>query len=368
MRYFFLSLLSFTGVSLPAQVTRKFMGEIVKQYEKSSSYLRDVKGAPSARDTAYLVPQFDRFTAMISSVYEDADFNQKKVILYYKTMLEIRMGYMYAAGHYDTDAYQRFYKLAQIGMAYITQPGWFPVKYETDSLEYTLDRTYVTQVESIFYLDLLRTALNSGSWSGARSAYIDIRSSGTLSHLDKYVASGTYLFSIINGKKIADMSTAEKDDLFEIYVENIRQLGALDAKDKDPLVVNKKADYEARYNEVMELTQPWEPVRKALAYEKLGTMYWGIKDTAKASFFFTNVMNTDYYFGAGNLYAAAEVAIATKDKNLCVRVAGKYLEDPGIDKECYHLSVIGHLYEVAGNMTEAKNYIRKSNKCGKRNR
>ncbi|MFM6926334.1 MAG: hypothetical protein ACKOU7_12585 [Ferruginibacter sp.] len=363
-RISFLAVLFITS-SVYAQVTGKFMGEILKQYEKCSIYLQGVNGSPSGKDTEYLVPQSDRFTAMASSVYEDADLNQKKMILYYKTMLDIRMGYMYAEGHYYKDAYYRYYKTAAEGMRYITQPRWFPLKYQTDSMEYTLDRTYVTQIESLFYLDLLNTALISDDWAGARGAYNDMKASTAMSHYNNYVASSAMISFMVKHKKIADMVDKEKDDLFELYADNIRQLGAFDNSDNQKFAGDPKIDYEKRCKEVLDLTRYWETNRKANADAKLGAIFWYVKDTVRSRSCFTDALNAGFYFGTSNMDAAADVAIATQDKDLCVKVAENLKEDPGIDKECYWLMKIADLYETAGNLSAAKEYRRKSHACAK---
>lgn len=368
MRCILLPLLIFVTMSASAQVTRKFMGELVNQYNKCISYLQGIEGAPSNKDTAFMVQQTDLFNAMANSVYEDADLNQKKALLYYSTILEFRMGYMYVEGEYWADSYERFYKPAETGMKFITQPGWFPVVYETDSLEYTLDRNYITKIEFIFYTDLLHAALESGNWQGAKEAYSTILRTYKMPVYTKFIASGAMIKHVTSKKTIEAMSFDEKDELVKYYAENIASLGQFDEAAMQKLNKSNKVDYatlyNGQYNDVMKLLPQTNPKWRTHNYEDIGIAYYDAKDTAKARDFFMAALNTNERMESLTLNIAADIAMKKMDKEMGLKVIENLKEYHSWDP--YELESIGSLYRtIFDDKKSANKYFREANKARK---
>lgn len=344
------------------------MGELVNQYNKCLSYLQGIEGAPSNKDTAFIVQQTDRFNAMANSVYEDADLNQKKALLYYSTILEFRMGYLYVEGKYWADAYERFYKPAETGMKYITQPGWFPLVYETDSLEYSLDRSYITQIEFIFYTDMLHAALESGNWQGAKETYSTIQRTYKMPEYNKFIASGAMILHVTSKKTIEEMSFDEKDELVKYYAENIASLGKFDEAAMQKLNKNNKVDHETLYNgqykDVMKLLPQTDPKWRTHNYEDIGIAYYEAKDTAKARDFFMAALNTKKSMESLTLSIAAAIAVATKDKEMGLKVIECLKEYHSWDP--YELDTIGSIYNnLLDDKKSAKKYFKEAHKARK---
>jgi hypothetical protein len=369
MRLLLLPILLVIAFSANSQVTGRYMGEIESQFSKTLRYMSGIIKEPSDKDTTYLVQETNQFNAMMLSLYADADVDQKKALFYYTTVLQIRMGYLYAEAHYWAAAYNRFYKHAENGMKYVAAPGYFPVKFQTDSLEYTIERDYISRVEFIFYTDLLNAALKSKNWEGASEAYSTIIRGYKMPAQTKYVSSLAMILYVARQKNVEDMSFEEKDELVKYYAENISNLGQLNAQEKKKIFENDQvydSVYKGTYDDIMNLLPQTKPEWVSYRYEDVGIAYYHCQDTAKARYFFMAALNSHKRMESVTLGIASDIAIATKDKEMGLKVIENLKEYHSWN--WYEVDKIGSIYNnLMDDKKMAKKYFREAEKVRKKN-
>lgn len=185
---------------------------------------------------------------------------------------------------------------------------------------------------------------------------------------NKFIASGAMILHVTSKKTIEEMSFDEKDELVKYYAENIASLGKFDEAAMQKLNKNNKVDHETLYNgqykDVMKLLPQTDPKWRTHNYEDIGIAYYEAKDTAKARDFFMAALNTKKSMESLTLSIAAAIAVATKDKEMGLKVIECLKEYHSWDP--YELDTIGSIYNnLLDDKKSAKKYFKEAHKARK---
>jgi len=357
MRNSFLALLVLVVSSAHAQANKQTIKAVLKIFSESMDYCNAITGIPSDRDTGFLVVQYTQFSEKTHNIYADADSNDKRLILYYTTIFQFRMGHIFTIRQLYREAYENYYRYADTGMEYLLQPNWFPLKYELEEGPYTVSSNYANAILPLFYNDMLSITLSIDNWQVAKRFYrksIDLVSNTAYR---KYMASNMMAAAMMGRNE-------DKDELLDYYLENTRWIVKLDTASQKIVAQYKYPDYDSRFKDILDLLPQLKPASRPGKYATVAALYSELKDSAKAGLFYNMALSAGPQ-SIPHLENAADISIVTFDKTLGLKAVEMLREYPGIDQDCNALSRILRVYERFGYKAEAITYQNKLDKCGK---